>query len=306
MIDRFKNSKPAAKGTALAILLVVVIFVLTIASNSIKPTLAYDTIDVGFVTEPCSYFIYAMIGRPDSRYQLNSFEEYDDIIENLASGDIDAALLPARYLNEFAEDGFTIIASTSYLNLVAVERDRKVFNVEDLNGHIIVMPESLSDTLELSMLELLILHAQIDAEIVFKSDSAIQKMVTDDDFDILMLPVDKCADVLLYSNRYRSCFNLASQWSYMIGAKPPAGYCIVATDESLKDKTAEYSNLLTAVKASVNFTKSKRKKSAAYIFSSGVNAKYEYIWKTIPRCRFEFNEGDNLAETLGQLMILTE
>lgn len=306
MVNNSEKKEKVLKKQAFLILLIVLIIAFVIIAENIKPTLAHNTVSVGFVCEPNTYCFLPVISSPDSYYQVSAANAYDDLIDDLNNGTYDAALLPVGYLDALEGGIYSIVAVTSYLNLVAVENGYSVFSLSDLNGRTVIMPESVLDTLELSMLRELLSYMQVSVDMLFESDSAIQHMAYDNDFDILMLPADKCAAVLLQNENYRSCFNLASQWSNIHGTRPPAGYCIVARDESIKNKPAAISSLLTSVKASVNFVNSKHKKAAAYISASGTDADIKYIWKNIPYFMFEFLHGSDMTEPLEQLMILTE
>ncbi|MFA5675925.1 MAG: hypothetical protein WDA65_05300 [Christensenellales bacterium] len=293
------------KKTTVLVLLIVLVAAFAFAANNFVPTLAYNTVSVGFVNEPNSYCLIPAISTPGSNYQAAVAESYDDIVNALEDGVLDTALLPVKYLDAIA-DGYSVVAMTSCLNLTAVESGYSVYSLTDLGGRTVVVPDTLADTLELRMLSEMLAFTQTAADILFESDADIQRMADDTDFDILMLPPEKCAKVLLKNQNCRSSFSLSGQWSVIFNAPPPAGYCIVARDDCIKDKAPSISKFLTAIEASVRFVTTKRKKASAYIGANGVDADFEFIWKVIPCCKFDFQQGDGMTGHLEQLMILIQ
>jgi hypothetical protein len=286
-----------------ALLIIIFIAAVTVA-GILRPAKPTDAVSFGFVPEPRAYGACGLsVNKPDA---VLSYENYDDLISGLNVGVLDAALLPVQYLEELADGRYTVAAVVCYMNLVAVENGSTVLSIADLNGRRVVMPKSLEGTLEVRMLDSLLSYAGVSAHILFVDDDAVQQIAQDKDFDIMMLPADRYAVVFPRGGELKSCFDLADQWSSLMGSRPPAGCCVVVRSEIMGQRAADISDMLSKIRATVKFLKSKRKKAAVFASASGFGADLDYIRRTIPRCRFEYLEGDAMAESLEQLQSLRQ
>ena len=299
-----RNKLTAARRNGLIILLLVVLIAALVVADVLKPAKASNPVSLGYVSEPQAYCVYDLKMSQNADYTVSAYDNYDGMISRLKSGDLDAALLPARYLSQAQDGSCTVVAVTSFLNLVAVENGGTVYSIADLCQRQIVAPESLRGTLEWQMLNTLLSNAQVSVDVQFISDEAVEQKAQDGDFDIMLLPVNRCADVLLQNDYYRSCFDLADQWSVLTGTQAPAGGCLVVRNEVFSKKNEALSDVLSGFKASIGFLQSRHKKAATLVAASGFNTDYDNLWRTIPHCMFEYLDGDAMAESLAQLQKL--
>ncbi len=291
------------QNKAMIILLALLAAILVISYPSQKIASGGPAL-VGIVREPLAYCTFTEINNNDPRFSISIADGYPGLINALKNGQLDASILPVQYLKELNGNEFSAVAGTSYLNLVVIENGNSVFSLADLNGRTSIMPESAKNSLEFQMLNLLISKANIDVTITYQNDEAIQKLAWESNFEIMILPPDQSAAVLMQNENYRSCFNLASQWYSLQGTQPPAGCLIVARNASIDAKSSNLAGFLASVKASVEFINSKHKKAASLITTSGLGDNSAYILKVVPHCAFAYIQGDSMADSLEQLKLL--
>ena len=229
--------------------------------------------------------------------------DYFNSINRVIVDASDAALLPAQYLDSLEDGRYTAAAVVCFLNLVGVENGKTVYSAADLSGRRIVMPNTLMGTPEERMLDALLSSAGVPADINYADDEAVSRMAQDRDFDVMMLPADKYAEVFPQGGQLIHTFNLAHQWSVLLG-RPPAGFCLAVRNETMEQRPEDVSDMLSKIKAAVNFLNAKHKKAAVLASASGLGADIDYIRRTIPHCMFEYLDGDAGAEALEQLRSL--
>lgn len=280
-----------------------VVFLAALATVGIMmPAKPADTVRFGVVPEPRAYAAYGLsVNAPDA---VIFYENYDDLIKSLNDDALDAALLPAEYLEELAGGRYTAIAVVCYMNLVAVENGTTMYSIADLDGRQIMLPSTLMGTPEERMLDALLSFTGISADIMYADDVTIQRMAQDRDFDVMVLPADKYAAVFPRGGEPVSRFDLADQWSLLLGSRPPAGCCLVVHNETMEQLPENISDMLSKIRAAVNFLRTSRKKAAVLASANGFGADIDYIRRTIPRCKFEYLDGDAGAEALEQLQSL--
>jgi len=286
------------------IILLVVLGMLLIISRPGTNLASAGRVLVGIVREPQAYCTFTEINSNDSRYGVLIADGYPGLLNALNNGELDASVLPVQYLKELRGEDFSVIAVTSYLNLVVVENGRTVLSLNDLDGRNATMPQSLKDSLECQMLSLLLSRADIDVNILFQSDETVRNLAQEGGFDIMILPPDQCAAVLLENDAYRSCFNLSNQWLRLFSVQPPAGCVIIARNTSIQAKGQDLTGFLAGVKASIEFINSKHKKAANLITVSGLGDNSISIWKTIPHYAFAYLDGNGMTDCLEQLKLL--
>jgi len=302
-----KKAKTAAFKRNGGIIMLIVLFIaaLTVASAFI-PAKTVNPVNIGFVSEPCTYCVYGLSLNNDSHFSVTAYSGYEDMISALDGGTLDAALMPARYLDEEDSGKNTVVAITSLLNLTVVENGDSVYSIADLNERRIVLPESLKDSLEQRMLSTMLANADVSADILFADDEAIKQMAQNKDIDIMALPADQCAAVLAENENLRDCFSLADQWTSLMGSRPPADCSLVVRNEIIADRTDDMPAVLSAFKTSVDYLKSKHKKAAILVASGDSSTDYNVIRETIPHCQFEYLDGDAMAESLQELQVLKQ
>lgn len=293
------------KQGGLLIFLIIIMITIVIAAITFEKEPTGQPANVGLARKPLAYCAFLALENKGLDYAVSQVDEYDEIIAALKDGKLDAALLPTQYLKEFNEDEYAVIAVTSYMNLIAVENGGTVSSIYDLKDHCIVIPSSVEGMPEMQMLNVLLLQANIPANLVFENDEVVWQRVQDEDFDIVILPVEQCAPVLLYNIKYRTCFNLANQWNMLFESQPPAGSCIIMRNACIEQKRDAISGFLTTIKASIGFINAHHKKAAVHIADNGLGDDSSYIWKTIPHCMFVYLEDGNMTEPLSQLSMLT-
>ena len=300
-----EKGKTAVTGRYVWTVVLAVVFIAALAAlGMLIPARPTDALRFGFVTEPRAYAAYGLnITAPDA---VISYESYDDLIKSLNGDALDAALLPAEYLKELAGGGYTAIAVVCYMNLVTVENGTTVYSIADLNGRRIVMPSTLMGTPEKRMLDALLSFAGVSADISYADDGTIQRMAQDRDFDVMILPADKYAAVFPRDGEQMSRFDLADQWSLLLGSRPPAGCCLAVRNETMEQRPEDVSDMLSKIRAAVNFLKTSHKKAAVLASANGFGADIDYIRRTIPHYKFEYLDGDAMAEALGQLQSLLD
>lgn len=226
------------------------------------------------------------------------------MITALKEGRLDAAILPVQYLDEFHNGEVSVLAATSYLNLVIVENGNSIYSLADLNGRSVLMPESTENSLENNMLSLMLSKANIHVNITYESDEEVTKKAHEGSFEIMALTPAQCAHVLLENDSYRSCFDLADQWFSLWRTQPPAGCLIIARNDVIEAKSSGLKSFLAGVKASVNFINDKHKKAVTLIAESGLGEDTAIMLKEIPHYMYTFLEGNSLSESLEQINIL--
>jgi hypothetical protein len=300
-----KRKAMALRKSGLLIFLVVALIAIGAAVMIFNMGPAGQPINVGLARGPLAYCAFAAMGDEDTHYVVSVMDGYDQVIAALKDGTLDGALLPAQYLEEFNQDEYAVIAITSYMNLVAVENGGTVASIFDLKDHRIDIPSSIQNQPEMQMLNLLLTEANLTPDLVFESDESLWQRVQNADFDMMILPVERCASVLLYSDRYRVCFDLAKQWNTLVGSQPPAGGCIIMRNTVRKEKQDAINVFLAAVKASIGLIDAHRKKASLLIAADGLGDDSLYIWKTIPHCMFAYLDGESMNDPLEQLSMLT-
>ncbi len=303
-----QKSKTAVKAMAhmiwhnkaIVILLFLLGGILIISAPNLSLTADSPAI-IGIVREPNAYCTFTEINSNDSRYRVSIADGYPGLISALKEGRLDAAILPVQYLDKLYDDDISILAATSYLNLVIVENGDTVYSLADLNGRTVIMQESTANSLENKMLNLLIAKADIQVDISYESDEQITEKTQESNFNIMVLTPYQCAKVLQDNDSYRSCFNLADQWYSLLGTQPPAGCLIAARNDVIEAKSSGLSSFLTGVKASINFINDKHKKAATMIAKSGLGEDTVAILKEIPHLMYTYLDGNSLTDSLEQL-----
>ncbi len=298
-----KNEKTAVTGRYVWTVALTVVFIAALAAVGIlMPEKPASAVRFGFVPGPRAYPAYGLsVNAPDA---VISYENYDDLISDLIGDALDAALLPAEYMEELAGSRYTAAAVVCYMNLVAVENGTTMHSIADLDGRRIVLPGTLMGAPEERMLAALLSSAGISADIIYADDGTIQRMAQDRDFDVMVLPADKYAAVFPRGGEPVSRFDLADQWSLIMGSRPPAGCCLVVRDETMEQRPEDVSDMLSKIRAAVNFLRTSHKKAAILASANGFGADVDYIRRTIPHCRFEYLDGGAEAEALEQLQSL--
>lgn len=298
-----QNEKAAAtRRYGWAVLLAIVFIAALAALGILMPARPAEILSLGFVPEPRAYCTFGWsVNEPDA---VISYENYGGLVASLNDDGPDAALLPAQYLGNIEDGRYTVAAVVCYLNLVGVENGRTVYSTADLSGRRIVMPTALMGTPEERMLDALLASAGVSADISYADDEAVSRMARDRDFDIMMLPADKYAALFPRDGELIHTFNLAHQWSLLLGSRPPAGLCLVVRTETMEQQPEDVSDMLQGIKAAVNFLRTKHKKAAVLASASGFGEDIDYIRRTISHCMFEYLDGDAGAEALEQLQSL--
>lgn len=291
------------QNKAIVILLALLGIILIITAPNLSIITGGPAI-IGIVREPNAYCTFTAINSNDSRYNVSIADGYPVLIAALKEGKLDAAILPAQYLNEFDNAAISVLAATSYLNLVVVENGYTIYSLADLNGRSVIMQESIENSLENKMLSLLISKANIHVDITYESDEQIFEKAQESNFEVMILKPYQCAQVLLEIDSYRSCFNLANQWYGLMGTQPPAGCFIVARNEIIDAKTSNLADFLAGVKSSINFINDKHKKATTLIAKSGLGEDTVTILKAIPHYMYTYLDGDSLNDSLEQLKLL--
>ncbi|HML46589.1 MAG TPA: hypothetical protein PKE04_07550 [Clostridia bacterium] len=294
----FRN---AIRRNGLFILLFILLDVAVILCYFNAPSASLDSALVGVAREPSAYCAFAEIGSNNTRYKVVMEDGLDELVSALNRGALDAAILPVQCLDQLDPDEFVVMAVTSSLNLVAVGNGAAVYGLYDLNGRSVTMPESLRDSREMRMLNFLISKTDTDIHIVYQDDETIRQSVPESRDEILLLPPEQCADLLLRNPVYKSCFALASQWEALLGSPPPAGSCFVARKADAEKKASGMSDFLSGMKASIAFLNSKHKKAATLIAASGLNQDAVFVWKVLPYCAFRYLDGEEMAQSLNLL-----
>jgi len=294
-----KNEKAAARRYGLIVLLILAFIAAVTAVSIIMPSEPAEPLSFGFVPEPRAYCTFGL--GADAPVDVISYENYEDLIAGLNGDGPDAALLPAQYLDQIEDGRYTAAAVVCYLNLVGVENGGSVYSVADLNGRRIVMPEALTGTPEERMLDALLSKAGVTADISYADDDAVSGMAQSGDFDIMLLPADKYATLFPAGGELTNTFNLAHQWSFVFGTRPPAGLCLVVRTETMERRAGDVLNMLSKIRAAVNFLRTSHKKAAVLVSAGGFNEDIDYIRRTISHCMFEYLDGDAETEALEQL-----
>jgi len=297
-----RSEKAAASRRYGWTVLLAVVFIAALAALGIlMPARPAEVLSLGFVPEPRAYCAFGWsVTETDA---VISYENYEDLIASLNDDGPDAALLPAQYLDSLEDGRYTAAAVVCFLNLVGVENGKTVYSAADLSGRRIVMPNTLMGTPEERMLDALLSSAGVPADINYADDEAVSRMAQDRGFDVMMLPADKYAEVFPQGGQLIHTFNLAHQWSVLLG-RPPAGFCLAVRNETMEQRPEDVSDMLSKIKAAVNFLNAKHKKAAVLASASGLGADIDYIRRTIPHCMFEYLDGDAGAEALEQLRSL--
>lgn len=288
------------QNKAIVILLVLLGGILIITAPNLSFTAGSSAV-VGIVREPNAYCTFTEINSNDSRYSVSKADGYPELIAALKEGKLDAAILPAQYLDELPGDKISVLAATSYLNLVVVENGDTVYSLADLNERAVILQESIANSLECKMLNLLMAKANIHANITYESDEAVIKKAQEGSFEIMILQPYQSAQVLEENESYRSCFNLANQWYSLFGTQPPAGCLIIVRNDAIDAKSSGIASFLAGVKESINFMNDKHKKAAALIAQSGLGEDSVTIMKAIPHYMYAYLDGSSLTESLEQL-----
>jgi hypothetical protein len=174
----------------------------------------------------------------------------------------------------------------------------------DLNERSVIMPESIAETLENRMLNLLISKTNIHVNITYESDEAITRRAQVANFEVMILKPYQGAQVLLENDSYRGCLDLADQWYSLLGTQPPLGCLIAARNAIIDAKSSGLANFLAGIKASISFINEKHKKAATLIAESGLGEDTAVILKEIPHYMYTYLDGKNLTDSLEQLKIL--
>ena len=285
-------------GLFLAFVLLDAVFIWLYACripNSAGPTI------VGVVREPLAYCVFAESGVQNARYHVVMEDGYADLIYALDQGELDAAILPVQYLGQLDPDEYVVMAVTASLNMVAVGNGATVYSLGGLNGRTVTVPESLRDSREMRMLDLLMAATKTEIQILYQSDDEIVQSALENEDEVLMLSPEQGAHLLLQSKVYKSYFTLAKQWELLLGTQPPAGSCIVARKTDMDPKTSGMSDFLADVKVSLEFINSKHKKASTFIAASGLSQDVAFVLKVLPLCAFRYLDGDAVAQALNPL-----
>lgn len=291
------------QNKAIVVLLVLLGGILFITAPNLSFTAGGPAI-AGIVREPNAYCTFTEINSNDARYSVTIADGYPDLIAALKGGGLDAAILPVQYLDELHDDKISVLAATSYLNLVVVETGDTVYSLADLDERTVILPESIANSLESKMLNLLVSKANIQVNITYESDEAITKRAQEGNFEIMILRPYQSAQVLCENDSFRSCFDLADQWYSLLGTQPPPGCLIAARNDAIDAKSSALSNFLAGVKASINFINEKHKKAATLIAQSGLGEDTVTIMKAIPHYMYTYLDGSSLNGSLEQFKIL--
>jgi ABC-type nitrate/sulfonate/bicarbonate transport system substrate-binding protein len=292
------------KGQLAIIAILITALLAAIIFSSSYDTAAAPPLRVDFASGPSAYCAVTALTGSNPEYNIALNYGADEIAASFNDGSLDAALLPAACVEALDENEYTVLAVTSYLNLVAVENGGTVISLEGLSGHTLAIPESVRNTPELIMLNALLLKAGISADFDFEPVETIRQIAQKGEFDILMLPVEQSAEVLLSDSAYRSCFNLANQWSLIMQMQPPAGSCFVVRNACIAEKREAVTGLLAMIKESVAFINTHHQKAVTLLAANGFQDDPAYIAKTISHCMFVFLEGSEMEDSIIQLSSL--
>jgi ABC-type nitrate/sulfonate/bicarbonate transport system substrate-binding protein len=305
MPQKAKFSDAARKLLSILLLMAVLTGVL-IVSGAMGAQPGNQALLVSLPAGPQAYCAFPLVEDKDGRYSVSLESGYGAVLAALQAGTPDAALIPAQYLSSVDTKMYTAAAVTSYLNLVAVQNGGTAATIFDLNGRFVVMPSSLEGTSEYKMLRFLLNKTNAAPNIALESDEAIAKRAQTGDFEFMILPADESAAVLLENQGYRSCFNLASQWTSLLGETPPAGEALVIRNESITNHKAAAAALLADIKTGIDYANAKHQKAAQYIAVLGLGADAARILKTLPHCAFSYLEGNEMNASLQALEQLTQ
>jgi ABC-type nitrate/sulfonate/bicarbonate transport system substrate-binding protein len=291
------------QNKAIVILLVLLGIILIITAPSLNFTTGSQAV-IGIVREPNAYCTFTEINSNDSQYSISIMDGYPTLIAALKEGKLDAVLLPVQYLGEFHDNEISALAATSYLNLVVVENGDTVYSLADLNERTVIMPESIANSPESNMLNLLIAKANIHVNITYEDDEQIAEKAQEGNFEIMALTPYQCAQVLKKNDSYRSSFDLSGQWLSLLGTQPPLGCLIAARDDVIETKSSGLASFLSGVKASISFINDKHKKAVTLIVESGLGEDTATILKAIPHYMYTYLDGSSLTESMEQLKLL--
>jgi hypothetical protein len=300
-----KRKAMALRKSGLLIFLVVSLIAIGAAVMIFNMGPAGQPINVGLAARPFGVLRFCAYGDEDTHYVFVRDGRIQSVTAALKGGRMTARCCQRAVLEEFNQDEYAVIAITSYMNLVAVENGGTVASIFDLKDHRIDIPSSIQNQPEMRMLNLLLTEANLSPNLVFESAESLWQRVQNADFDMMILPVERCASVLLYSDRYRVCFDLAKQWNTLVGSQPPAGGCIIMRNTVRKEKQDAINVFLAAAKASIGLIDAHRKKASLLIAADGLGDDSLYIWKTIPHCMFAYLDGESMNDPLEQLSMLT-
>ncbi len=275
-------------------------------SGGIQAQQSNRPLAVSLLSGPRAYCAFPLLEDKNSRYQVSLEDGFDGVLSALQAGTPDAALIPAAFLPSVDAKKYTAAAVTAHMNLVAVQNGGSAAGLLDLNGKSVVMPSSLKDAPEYGMLRFLLDKTNVSPEIAFQSGPDIWERIQSGDFDILLLPVDRCAAALMQNSGYRSCFNLAREWTALLGTAPPAGDVLLIRADSLANSPASASALVSSLRTGIDYANAKHKKAAQLIKGCGLGTDTVFIYKTLPHCMFACLEGEAMNAALQQLFLLTE
>ena len=291
------------QGMPIFLLLMLLAAVVAASGGTGKPS-AIRPIQVYLSSSPASYCAFPLMENGSSRYAVTLEKDHGAVIAALNRGAPDAAIVPAQLLSQVNADVYAAAAVTSFLNLVVVQNGGTAASLFDLNGKEVIFPDTMLPTPEYQMLEALLAQTKVKPILLYEKESAIAQRAQTGDFDFMILPVDKCAALLMKSDDYRTCFNLAGQWASILGTTPPAGDCLVVRKECITQNREAVIALLKNLQTGVNYANAKHKKAAQIIATLGLGGEPVSIMKTLPHCAFCYQEGSEMEEALKQLAAL--
>jgi hypothetical protein len=294
------KSVSVSKFIGLFIILIIALIGIVIVSYLNDHSDQVQPMKVGLGYDPLSYCASVLLENSSSDYVISLVKSSDDLVQELNDQTFDAVLLPMNDLSGLDMKAYMIVAVTSSLNLVVIENGNSVLSINNLDGRTVILPDSLKYTPELLMFNALLSHAGVSINIVFVSNSALQNLMSSGSLNIIILPIDQCANTLLQNRNYHNCFNLAEQWKIVFGTQPPAGSCIVVRKAIENNKSANIASFLANFKSSMAFTNSKHEKAAELIIKSNLGTDMAFVRKIIPYCMFEYQEGDVMSKALEQ------
>ena len=240
-----------------------------------------------------SYVLAPLMGREYSQqYAFTLCDSADEAYSLLISGDVDSALLPAEYAGD--SGNAVAAAAVTLRNLEFVQKTKTMSDINSLNGAELLIPYSVWESAEYSMLTRLIDAAGVSVTLTPVDDADVIPALLDGSVSVAALSGSLRADALAADDTLVKSFSLQSQWTRFFDL-PVAESCIFIEKGYLDAHTAACEAFLRDCEASCAFIGTKHSKAAMIVCSYGLCGGLSEAKRAIRSCTFAFLTPDGFA-----------
>lgn len=285
----------------------------TEASESSKPATDEKTnIRVASMKGPTSIGLVKLMDDSEKGTTANDYEfkitgTADEIIPNLAKGELDIAAVPANVasvLYQKTEGDISVLAINTLGVLYLVETGDTIQSVEDLKGKTIYSTGK-GTTPEYVLNYVLTANGidpQNDLTVEYKSESTeVAALLAQEESAIAMLPQPYITIVQSKNENLRVALDMTEEWD-KVQSDEKSGFVtgvVVARNEFIGNNPEALDMFLNEYKDSAAFANDNLDESAALTEKYGIVPAAAIAKKAIPHCNITFIENGEMKEKLS-------